>query len=154
MIGSKCVSNYNFGFLVTIDANATIFYSNYYSFISAIAQSVNASDIGVVSILLINTGSTIVQGTVNVAAAEGSAAANNQFSNLQNQLSSNIANMNVESSSVIANGATAGNQSSSNVTLIVVAIVVPIGVVCKYWYNLVFIIIGVLIYCKKKKARD
>jgi hypothetical protein len=60
----KCISNFNFGFNVTLSVTAIEFYSNYVAFLTALANNVNSS-YGAINLQLISPGSIKVQGTIS-----------------------------------------------------------------------------------------
>lgn len=136
LIRQKCVSNFNFGFNVTLSVNTAAFYKNYVAFLTALSSTVG-DDYGSVSIDIIKQSSTIVGGTVTTSAAPQTSTSQNQYNNLLNSLNVNgqIAGMQVLSSSVTANGGDPNSSDSGSGAepwVIAVAVVVPLVVLGTY----------------------
>lgn len=131
--GIICTSNFNFQISTTLAVSLQVFTNNYVAFINQIASAagVTANNIVVLSIV---SGSVTVNMLVNSDSAPGSVGATNSLNNLNNLLKSggSIANMGVTSSTVSTNGDTSDNSSGglSTTTIIILATVIPIGVLC------------------------
>jgi hypothetical protein len=125
------VSNFNFGGSIVFNVDPSTFVSNYYNFLTNIANSVNQL-VNTITINNIIYGSATVNFAVSTPYAFGSVEAQNQQKSLQSLLTSqNIAGMTVTTSNLILNGAPSnnndnGNTSNSN-TVLIVGIVVPIA---------------------------
>jgi hypothetical protein len=124
------VSNFNFGGSIVFNVDPSTFVSNYYNFLTNVANSVNQL-VNTITINNIVYGSATVNFAVSTPYAFGSVEAQNQQTSLQNLITSqNIAGMTVTTSNLILNGAPSnnnnGNTGTSN-TVLIVAIVVPIA---------------------------
>lgn len=73
--GWKCVSNFNFGFQLTLDTTLNNFYSNYNSFLTSLAQIIggNTNQITIINII---QGSVNVDGSINTDSTSNSNSAN------------------------------------------------------------------------------
>ncbi len=91
---------------MTLNATLATFYNNYEAFLKAIANTVNSTNVNVVTISNISSGSVIVDGNVTTTTQSNSNDASNEFNSLGSLLSqgADIANMPIISSSVDANG--------------------------------------------------
>lgn len=130
LVGTACVSNFNFGSTVVLSTTPSNFVQNYYNFLVQISNAVG-QQINTITVSSIQYGSATVNFAVSTTNAFGSPAAQTQQTNLQNAIASNqtIAGMQVSSSTMVLNGAPTpdnNNSNNSNTTLII-AIVVPIA---------------------------
>lgn len=125
--GTSCVSSFNYGATVVLNADPTTFVQNYYSFLSNISSSIGQA-VNTITVTSIVYGSATVSFTVSTSNAFGSNGASTLQTNLQNTISGqSIGGLPVTKSTLTVNGAPSDNSSSStsNTTLII-AIVVPI----------------------------
>ena len=130
LMGTTCVSNFNFGTNIMFDTNPGSFVQNYYNLLVQSSNSVSQT----VSTIFVNSiiyGSANISFSISTPNAYGSSAATTQQINLNNFLkSSTIAGMTVLKANLVLNGAPSNNNSdsssTSNTTLII-AIVVPIA---------------------------
>merc|ERR1711862_887029 len=92
----------------TLQTTQATFNTNYFSFLLALAQSLGATNINVVTIFSISFGSVIVSGAANPSAQSATKSANSQFSSLDATVANNnqIAGMTIVDSSVTVNGGT------------------------------------------------
>ena len=126
LVGTSCVSDFNFGATVVLQVQPSSFVQNYYSFLFNISNAVS-QQINTITINSIQYGSATVNLVVSTTNAPGSSAASTQQTNLQNAIAANktVGGMQVVSSSLILNGAP--SSSSSNQSVLIIAIVVPIA---------------------------
>jgi hypothetical protein len=122
------VSNFNFGGSVVFNVNPSTFVSNYYNFLTNIANSVS-QQVNTITVNSIVYGSATVNFAVSTPYAFGSSEAQSQQNNLHNLITSqNIAGMTVTTSNLILNGAPPSNSNTSTSnTVLIVAIVIPIA---------------------------
>lgn len=132
--GWKCVSTFNFGFSIVLNVNLTTFYSNYASFLSSIGQSVQSSNVNVITMNALNTGSVIANGNVTTTTASDSNQATNQYTSLQTTLSSgnSIGGMPITSSSLAVNGGEIIQPSSGPNLALILGISIPLGLLCNH----------------------
>jgi len=129
------VSNFNFQSFVVLDTTPAIFNQNYLAFLNNIASNMGVN-IYAITVLSISYGSVNVTLQVSTTATPGSSAAVTQQNALTNTLASNsnIAGMQVTSSTITTNGGSNNNSDSglSQTTIIILATVIPIGTLCNY----------------------
>ena len=137
MKGTKCLSSFNYGFSITLNTTLTTFYSNYQSFLQALASTQSTPEINVTTLTAIETGSVIVQGNVSTLAQSNSNEAETQFNELSNLLTNggSIVNMPIISSTVDANGGVIPSSSSGPNLAIILGICIPVGVICKFLFK-------------------
>jgi hypothetical protein len=66
-MNSKCQSNFNFGFTITLNVDPTTFYQNYIGFLTALADSVGL-DYGSVAINALKQESTVLNQAIGTLA--------------------------------------------------------------------------------------
>jgi hypothetical protein len=127
LLGTQCISNYNFGATVVFNTNPTNFVQNYYNLLANISATVS-QQINTIAVMSIQYGSATVNFIVSTSNAEGSSAANTQQANLQNLFTANqvVAGLPVSTSTVVVNGGTSSSSESSTNTTLILAIVIPI----------------------------
>lgn len=103
-----CISNFNFGFTVKLSVTPAVFYQNYLSFLTSLANNVDIN-YGAVAVGSIVSGSVTVVGSINTNSQPETSTSQTQYQNIQNSLTvnSNIAGMTVLSSQVNSNGGSA-----------------------------------------------
>ncbi len=67
MQNGKCVSKANFGFIIIVGVDPSVFYQNYIQFLQGISNIVG-QNYGTVSLILIRLGSTQVSGIISTDA--------------------------------------------------------------------------------------
>lgn len=134
LVGTSCISNFNFGASVVLSTTPSNFVSNYYNFLTQISSAVG-QQINTITVTNIQYGSATVNFVVSTTNAFGSSAAQTQQTNLQNAITNNqtVGGMQVSSSNLVLNGAPSSSDSSSNTTLII-AIVVPIAALSTFLF--------------------
>lgn len=150
ILGTQCVSNYNFGATVVFSTNPTNFVQNYYNLLANISATVG-QQINTIAVISIQYGSATVSFIVSTPNAEGSSAAATQQTNLQNLFVNNqtVAGLPVSTSTVVVNGGTSSSSSSSSSTntTLILAIVIPIAA-------LIIIATIVIICCIRKRKQQ
>lgn len=134
--GIVCTSNFNFQVQTTLGVSLSVFTSNYVNFLNQIASAAGVTVNNIV-ILSIVSGSVTVNMLVNSNSAPGSSGATDSLNNLNNLLKngSSIANMGITSTTITTNGDTSDNSGGlSTTTIIILATVIPIGVLCTYQF--------------------
>lgn len=134
--GDVCISDFNFAINAVFAVTLATFQANYNSFLQQIADSAGVK-IRNILIKSISSGSVVVNMQVTSLNPAGSAAAVASQNNLNNLLTSgNIAGMTVSSFTLSTNGGTNGGDDDgsglSTTTIIILAVCIPGGVLCKY----------------------
>ena len=103
LVGTQCVSSFNFQIITVLNAPASTFNKNYLSFLNTVANAIQSS-INVVTVLSIVYGSVTVTMLASSNYTPGSQAAISQQNNLQVALSGTVAGMQVTSTVIATNG--------------------------------------------------
>lgn len=123
-----CLSSFNFQVNVVLGVTMAQFQANYFSFLSQLATAAQTTIQNIV-IISLSTGSVIVNMSISTPFGPTSSQAGTINSNLNTLLgSNNIANMPVTSYNVVTNGGTLPSGGLSTTTIIILATVIPIGV--------------------------
>ena len=75
--GWKCLSTFNFGLVLVLNTDLTTFYSNYLSFLQTIAQALNSTNINVVTVISLVSGSVNFSGNGTTTQQSNSDGATN-----------------------------------------------------------------------------
>jgi hypothetical protein len=133
MKGGNCLSNFNYAVSVTFSVSLAQFQTNYLGFLNQMAASAGVA----VNNIIINSivaGSVIVDMSVTSFASPGSSDAINNQNNMNNLLNSgNINNMQVSTTSLsTVGGSNTVDSGLSQTTIIILAVVIPVGVLRTY----------------------
>lgn len=132
--GWMCVSNFNFGFQLTLGTTLASFYSNYANFLDSLAQIMGASNINQITMTNIQQGSVITTGTFSTNSESNSNSANNMYNSLTNNLVSgnSIGGMPIQSSEITVNGGSVSPIYSGPNLALILGISIPLGVLCNF----------------------
>lgn len=146
--GAQCISNFNFAVTCSLSVTMQAFQTNYLFFLSQLAAAANVKT-NDIQILSVTSGSVNIAMTISCPYPAGSSEAQNMQNSINSLLSSgNVANMPVSNYEISTNG---GSNSSSGgmatSTMIILATVIPIGVLG---------IAGVflVVYFKSRKSKE
>lgn len=140
-MNNLCVSNFNFAIQVVLTPSTnSAFAGQFYSFLTSVAQAAGQS-ISTIAVTSLVYGSVTVNAQISTTNAPGSAAANTQQTNINNAITSpTLGGMTVKSSTLTLIGVptptpTPDDNSSglSDNTILIIAIVVPIGSISTYF---------------------
>lgn len=129
-MGSVCQSSFRFNVQVTVNATLQQFEENYFAFLTQIANAVgvNFDDITIISITF---SSLVIDMQINSPYSANSNEAKTAEDNLNGILQKgSIANMPILSHNVNTIGGEEDNGGLSKTTIIILATVIPIGVLC------------------------
>ena len=139
LMGSVCISNFNFLVSITFNVDLATFQNNFVIMLNQIAN-ISGVSVNQITILSIVQGSVTVNMAITSPNAANSNAANTVETNLDNALKvgNNFGGMSVAKSSVTTEGNPSptpddGGSGLSRTTIILLATLIPIGVLCTFY---------------------
>ena len=120
--------------VLVLNTNLSNFFSNYLNFLQTIAQALNSTNINVITVISLVSGSVNFTGNGTTTQQSNSDGASNQFNNLNNILSNgnSIAGMELTSSQVDVNGGEVEEPSSGSNLALILGTTIPLAVLRKH----------------------